>query len=383
MSISVSFTGETPLRRQAWWLLVAMHVPFVVFVIAQAGLGLAHVTARNVMVALPLAVVATAIQLRHSAAAVVGRRARRWPLSLAILLAIAYVPVPFMATQWTSLQWFAVASLVMLLRGPLALPIVSVVMVANCALFGAIQTGPGAALGPMLWSVGYWAAVQATGVIGLVGATWLVRLMDQLRDARTELADFAIGREQVRISRDLHDLLGQSLTAVSLKGDLAIGLLERQETSRATEEIESLVGIARSTLHDMLHIAHHEPPIALASELERAADLLGATGTEMHVDIDVHKLPSPVDELFAWALREGTTNVLRHSNATSCSIRISRSEAGVRLEIVNDGAMPPSSGGNGLVGLAARAATLSGVAIGRPAGPSQFRLIVDVPEVAA
>jgi two-component system sensor histidine kinase DesK len=206
--------------------------------------------------------------------------------------------------------------------------------------------------------------------------------VDQLRDARADLAELAIGRERLRISRDLHDLLGQSLSAVSLKGDLAIGLLARQDVPRAVGEIESLVTVARSALHDLRDIAHREPPIALASEIQRAADLLASTGTETRVDMGVDTLPPAVDELFAWALREGVTNVLRHSAATTCAISIGRQEGIVRLEIVNDGAIPASSGGNGLSGLAARAAALSGAASARSMGDGRFRLRVDVPEVS-
>jgi len=93
-------------------------------------------------------------------------------------------------------------------------------------------------------------------------------------------------------------------------------------------------------------------------------------------------LSPAVNELFAWALREGVTNVLRHSSATTCSIRIARREGGVCLEIVNDRAIPGSLGGHGLSGLAARAAALSGTASGGAGGDGTFRLVVEVPEVA-
>jgi two-component system sensor histidine kinase DesK len=209
-----------------------------------------------------------------------------------------------------------------------------------------------------------------------------VHFLDDLSDARADLADLAIGRERLRISRDLHDLLGQSLTAVSLKGDLAVGLLERDDVPRAIAEIESLVGVARSALHDVLHVAHGEPPIALSSEIDRAADLLASTGTETRIDVAIEVLAPAIDEMFAWALREGVTNVLRHSSATTCSIRIDRQDATVRLEIINDGAMPASRGGDGLSGVAARAATLSGTASGRSIGGGSFRLLVEVPEGA-
>src|SRR5262249_9387083 len=228
----------------------------------------------------------------------------------------------------------------------------------------------------------YWGALQVLGAGGLFGATRLVRFVDELREARAELAELAIERERLRISRDLHDLLGQSLSAVSLKGDLAIGLLERHDVRRAVDEIESLVSVARSALRDVLDIAHREPPIALSSEIDRAADLLSSLGTETLVDMAAGTLSPEVDELFAWALREGVTNVLRHSSATTCSIRIARRDGGFCLEIVNDGAMPGSSSGNGLSGLAARASALSGTAEGGAGGDGTFRLIVQVPEVA-
>jgi two-component system, NarL family, sensor histidine kinase DesK len=151
---------------------------------------------------------------------------------------------------------------------------------------------------------------------------------------------------------------------------------------RAIGEVESLVSVARSALHDLRDIAHREPPIALASEINRATDLLASTGTETKVHITAGQLRPEVDELFAWSLREGVTNVLRHSAATICSITIGREEGIVRLEIVNDGALPASSGGNGLSGLATRAAALAGSASARSIADGRFRLRVDVPEVA-
>ena len=80
-------------------------------------------------------------------------------------------------------------------------------------------------------------------------------------------------------------------------------------------------------------------------EIERATDLLASTGTETRFDIATEALSADVDELFAWALREGVTNVLRHSTATTCAISIRRHHEALMLEIVNDGAMPASSGG--------------------------------------
>jgi len=382
MTASIVLMPGPPLRRRAWWLLLAIHVPFIGFTVAQGGFRLAYPGPfdGDWPALAALALLAGVLQLRHSLAAAEGVRPRYWVWTLLLLTLIAWIPLPILRDQWVTVQWFPVASFAMLLSPRVALPLSLVNALVTGVIFARASGAPDAGIGLLTWYFFYWEALQFLGGAGLYGATRLVRLMDQLHDARADLADLAIGRERLRISRDLHDLLGQSLSAVSLKGDLAIGLLRRNEVPRAVGEIESLVSVARSTLHDLRDIAHREPPIALSSEIERAADLLASTGTETQVELSARDLPPVIDELFAWTLREGVTNVLRHSAATTCSIRTDRHDGIVRLEIVNDGALPTSAGGNGLSGLAARAAVLSGSASARSLADGQFRLRVDVPE---
>ena len=383
MTYAPELSATPALRRRAWWLLVVIHVPFFAFVVGQGGFSLAlSALGDHNAIALTLAIVACALQLRHSIASAAGIQPAHWRWTLALLLAIAFVPLPLFGFRWMTFQWFVVASLAMLLPARVALPlnVGGALIVGIC--YAALETNPGITFGEHVWTFCYWEALELLGGAGLYGAARLVRLMDELRDARADLAELAIDRERLRISRDLHDLLGQSLSAVSLKGDLAIGLLEREEVPRAIAEVESLVSVARSALHDVLDIAHREPPIALASEIERAADLLASTGTETRFNLVADNLAPDVDELFAWTLREGVTNVLRHSTATTCSISIWRQDDALTLEIVNDGAMPASSGGNGMSGLAARAAWLSGTVSGRALGDGRFRLRVEVPAAA-
>jgi two-component system sensor histidine kinase DesK len=358
---------------------VALHVPFIVFAVAQGGFSLSYPPPPDhEPLPVVLTLVASALQVRHSLAAARGTRPRYWQWSLLILVAIAYAPIPWFGQRWMTLQWFALASLAMLAYNRLALIVIIAGTSAWLAVLMNAYSRPLSFAGQFV----YLAAVLLLGVVGLYGATRLVRLHDELRAARADLADLAIVRERLRISRDLHDLLGQSLTAVSLKGDLAIGLLERGDTPRAVTEIDSLIAVARAALRDVLDIAHREPPIALSSEIERMVDLLASTGTETRVEAKAGPLPPAIDELFAWALREGMTNVLRHSSATTCTISIARSQGTIRLDIINDGAMPVTPGGSGLNGLAARAAVLSGTAHGRASGDGRFRLTVEVPEVA-
>src|SRR5262249_58599008 len=94
-------------------------------------------------------------------------------------------------------------------------------------------------------------------------------------------------------------------------------------------------------------------------------------------------LARPTEEVLAWAVREGITNVLRHSQATTCSVTAARRDGIVRLEIVNDGARPSAGGGNGLAGLAERAWALSGSVAGERTHGGRFRLLVEIPEDAA
>jgi two-component system, NarL family, sensor histidine kinase DesK len=369
------------LRRQAWWLLVAIHIPFIVFTAAAAGLGLGFAPLEHDPLLVTLTLLASAIQLRHSLAAAAGVRPRYWPWTFLLLLALAFIPLPLTGERWLSLQFYVLASLAMLLRGRAAPVALAAGFFASEAAFFFLYSS--ATPTQAILALSYWAAILFLGAGALFAATRLVRLLDELREVRHDLAELAIGRERLRISRDLHDLLGQSLSAVSLKGDLAVGLLERGDVPRATAEIESLVSVARSALRDVRNVAHHEPPIALASEIDRAVNLLASIGTETRVNTTGERLPAATDELLAWSLREGITNVLRHSSATLCSISIAREDGAVRLAVTNDGAMPASHGGSGLSGLAARATKLSGTVNGRATGDGGFRLTVTVPEASA
>src|SRR5262249_60014108 len=100
-------------------------------------------------------------------------------------------------------------------------------------------------------------------------------------------------------------------------------------------------------------------------------------------DVDRRDRPRPAEEVLAWAVREGITNVLRHSQATACSVTAARRDGMVRLEIVNDGARPLAGEGNGLAGLAGRAAALSGSASGERTPSGRVRLLGELPDGAA
>ncbi|HYW87297.1 MAG TPA: histidine kinase [Chloroflexota bacterium] len=365
------------------WFLVAMHVPYVAFLGAMATTGLGiYSTAGDPPLALPLVLVIAALQLRHSLAASRGERPRYWQWSFLLLLVLTYAPLSVFGYRWPTAQWFAIASTAMLLPRQAVAATVAAVLIGwtGWSVYDGILVS-GFTAAQVAWVCAYSSTIVLMGGGGLYGAARLVRAIDDLRDARAELADLAVSRERLRISRDLHDLLGHTLSAVSLKGDLALRLLARDEGARAAAEIESLTAVARAALRDVQDVANKERHVSLAGEAEGAAGLLAAAGIDARIDVAVADAAPPVDELLGWTLREGVTNVLRHSAATACSITVRRAGSRVRMEIENDGAAHASTDGHGLVGLAARASALSGTAIGRPTGDGRFRLLVDVPEV--
>ena len=150
---AVPFTANRPLRRRAWWLLVAIHVPSIGFVIAQGGLRLAFPgPAPHEVIALPLTIIASAIQLRHSVAAAQGFRPRYWSWTLLLLCLIAFLPLPTLKDQVITMQWFVVASFAMLLPGRVAL-VASLVTGVGTGIWFAITTQlPNAGPGQILWS---------------------------------------------------------------------------------------------------------------------------------------------------------------------------------------------------------------------------------------
>src|SRR5262247_325497 len=168
-----------------------------------------------------------------------------WPWSLAALAVLAVLSY-LTLDAWRSpiIHWFVIASLLMLLPRPYGL----IAATSDALLIAAWSTGVAvqrhATVAATIWEFPYILVVMLGGAAGLYGAARLVWHAEELRASRAQLAELAGDHERLRISRDLHDLLGQSLSAVALKGDLAHGLLERRDMAQASAEIASLVGVA-------------------------------------------------------------------------------------------------------------------------------------------
>jgi two-component system sensor histidine kinase DesK len=366
--------------QRARWFLFGLHIALLAVAPVFAITGFEG-EAGNPAIAVLAAFAIGVLQLRHSFAAAGGERPRGWPWTLLALTVLAYLPMVWLGMGWAPMQFFVIASAAMLLRGwPAGAAVAAPLLVTAAGVVGEAPVGEGAVQGAL--SVAYWTVGLVTGAVALYGAARLVLVLDELEATRTELAELAIGRERLRISRDLHDLLGQSLSAVSLKGDLARRLLH-SDVHAARAEIEGLTEVARDALRGVRAITRDQHAVSLRTEAAGAAVLIGAAGIDARIDVDLPGLARPTEEVLAWAVREGITNVLRHSQATTCSVTAARRDGMVRLEIVNDGARPSAGEGNGLAGLAERAGALSGSASGQRLRGGWFRLLVELPEEAA
>ena len=209
----------------------------------------------------------------------------------------------------------------------------------------------------------------------------LMATVAQLRRAREDLARAAVTEERLRFARDLHDLLGHSLSTIVLKSELA-GRLASCAPDRTAAEIADVERTARDALQQVrAAVAGYRRP-SLTSELGAARELLAAAGIEARIDSSPATLPPAADALLGWAVREGVTNVVRHSRARSCTIRLARRAALASVEIVNDGsgdAGGSGQGGCGLAGLIERAAAEGGHVDAGPMAGGGFRLAIDVP----
>jgi two-component system sensor histidine kinase DesK len=195
------------------------------------------------------------------------------------------------------------------------------------------------------------------GSLAMWGVMRLVQRNSELAAAREEITRLAVEDERNRFARDLHDILGHSLTVVAVKAELA-GRLVRLDPDRAEGEIAEVEGLARQALADVRSAVAGYRDVTLASELANARSALGAAGIDADLPVAIDEVPAARRELFGWVVREGVTNVLRHSGASRCRVRIGPSI----VEITDDGAgtTPDPSIGHGLRGLRERAEAVGG-----------------------
>ena len=228
--------------------------------------------------------------------------------------------------------------------------------------------------------------VRALG-LDMIGMNRLSSALRNLHATREELARLKVEEERLRMARDLHDLLGHTLSLITLKSKLA-GRLVEQEPARAAHEIREVERVARQALREVREaVAGYRQP-RLANEVDSARQLLEAAGIACSLEYTGLELPAAPDAVLAWAVREGVTNVIRHSHAQHCVIRLNRDHDSVRAEVINDGDRRERASGArdregiGLSGLTERVTSIGGCIeagpVGTP-GKTGFRLLVELP----
>ncbi|TME45085.1 MAG: sensor histidine kinase, partial [Chloroflexi bacterium] len=144
--------------------------------------------------------------------------------------------------------------------------------------------------------------------VSAVAGRLLIQANQQLSMAREQIGRLAVGEERLRFARDLHDLLGHSLSVIALKSELA-GRLIQSTPGLAAHEVEDIEKVARDALREVREVVAGYRQPTLAAELAGAREALTAAGIEFRVDQDHAALPPAVEAVLAWAVREGVTNV--------------------------------------------------------------------------
>ena len=257
--------------------------------------------------------------------------------------------------------------------------------VARPAVAGAWLVVLTAAAGAVLWWHGFIPMLGMLVIMLIVGGprihiAELQRKNRELRRSRDEIEQLAALAERERIGRDLHDLLGHTLSVIVLKSELAAKVADA-DPERSVAEIRDVERISREALADVRAAVGGYRARGLSGELDNARRVLAGAGVAVSSAVDPVELTAVQETALSLALREAVTNVVRHAGASRCAIRLRREGDRIRLDVEDDGVGGAPAGGNGLAGMRARIAALGGAV--EHDGRAGWRLTVSIPAGAA
>lgn len=286
--------------------------------------------------------------------------------SLAVLALVMILSLG--ETGLASIVYIAVACMMVL---PLRVAAVVVLLLTLGTVALSAVEGWGSQLG-----LAFGIVAASVAIFGL--RTVIRRNLDLVR-AEQANADLAIENERTRFARDLHDILGHSLTVITVKAELAQRLLDI-DVDRARAELADLERLSRDALADVRRAVEGYRELTLPGELARARTALAAAEIEAELPNSADEVPTELRELFAWTVREGVTNVLRHSGARRCQVALTPTAAEVR----DDGAGPTrhhdaAGTGSGLAGLRERAAAVGATVVTEQLDPGFVLRVVRAP----
>jgi two-component system sensor histidine kinase DesK len=245
---------------------------------------------------------------------------------------------------------------------------------------------------------GFWSTASlayGTFLSGLVVSVILTLFyaVTQLKETRQELARSAVAEERMRFSRDLHDLLGHTLSVIVVKSEAARRLAPRNLDAALTQ-VADIEAVGRQALTEIREAVTGYREGSLSTELDRARSALTASDIEVVVQESGPPLPPQTEALLGWVVREGVTNVVRHSGASSTRIELRTGGGSAELTITDNGCgpcVPPSAAGagtgtetlartgTGLRGLTERLAAAGGSLTSGPAQGGGFRVTATLP----
>ena len=368
------FSGGLLRRRDgAGYVAVAVWLAFLVFPIVNA---IEHTEPTPGRVAAIAA--ATVFVVTYFAVVLGWRRAvsrARLTALFAVTLAVAIGLTVFDRPGWGFLFTYCAACTTLLVpsRHTVAGLAACCGLAAGCSLIGGADSGS---------AVGIVASTAGVGLLMVLVRDLRVR-NDELLEARAELARMAVAEERERFARDLHDLLGHTLSVIALKAELAGRLLPGRPDD-AGREIGEVESVARGALTEVREAVSGYRRPTLDGELEGARMALSAAGISADVTRTPVSLAPDVEAVLAWSVREGATNVIRHSGARRCFVTVTADLVNAAVEVVDDGSgadgiVNGDGGGNGLAGLAERAGVLRGRVDAGPRAGGGFGLRVTVP----
>jgi two-component system, NarL family, sensor histidine kinase DesK len=208
------------------------------------------------------------------------------------------------------------------------------------------------------------------------------RMNQRLQKANEEIEHLAKVAERERIARDLHDVLGHTLSVITLKSELAGKLMDR-DPARAGKEIREVSDISRQALTDVRDAIRGYRAKGLSAELAQAKATLETAGLTVQCDAATTvKLPAMQESVLSLAVREGVTNVVRHAHARTCRLRIEQHNGTCRLEIQDDGEGSSGEEGNGLRGMRERVEMVGGTLSRETRSGTKLTITVPTKDVA-
>ena len=368
---------------QHFWLIICLFFPLASLVSKpDARLRLAVGSTALLLFAISY----TWIMWPHPASRGVRTRGRS-RLSLLLLVALGLQVTMFSllddpAWLWSFLGVSAMAGVLL----PMRRAGVVVVLLTTLPFLITIFTHGGVAGIDWWWLIALMLLVRGLG-LDMIGVSRLGSAIRELHTARRALARLKVEEERLRLARDLHDLLGQTLSVITLKSELARSLIT-EDPARCAQELAEIEQVGRMTLREVRKtVAGYRQP-RLSSELDGARQLLEAAGIEYSIEEFQGELPKPLDAVLAWTVREGVTNVISHSRAQHCLLRFTRELGRIGVEMLNDGAGTEDAPelclgqGSGLLGLRERVSGLGGTMEAGPlllSGKPHFCLRVELP----